>query len=360
MSNYLGDFLAGVTLRFKWNTFALAGESITRATDGSIRVYKDDSATQRTSGAGITDTEDFDSLTGLHHITIDLSDNTDAGFYVAGHDYMVVLVGAVIDGKTINSVLAEFSIENRNTKADVTKWSGTTVAAPDTAGYPKTTVKAGTGTGEIDLSAGHVTLANGSLTAAKIAADAFTAAKFAADVTTEFQAGLATAADLTALQSDVDAIDANVGAANAGIANVDGDVAALQSDVDALAILVAAVKAVTDLLPSAGALTDLPVNLTKINGVAAAAARLALSTGVIIPGTVDTTAWAPTTTIFEADDITEATNDHYNGRIIIWTSGALLGQATSISDYTLTGSNGRFTVVAMTEAPANNDTFIII
>ena len=38
--------------------------------------------------------------------------------------------------------------------ANVTQWSGTSVATPDTAGYPKVTVKSGTGTGEINLSSG--------------------------------------------------------------------------------------------------------------------------------------------------------------------------------------------------------------
>ena len=64
------------------------------------------------------------------------------------------------------------------------------------------------------------------LTAAAIAADAITAAKVAADVTTEFQSGLATAAAL---------------------ATVD----------DFLDTEIAAIKAVTDLLPDAGALTSL-------------------------------------------------------------------------------------------------------
>jgi len=79
----------------------------------------------------------------------------------------------------------------------------------------------------------------------------------------------------------------------------------------------------------------------------------------IVLGTVDDTV-APTTTEFEADDITEATADHFNGRIVLWTSGALFGQATDITDYTLAGGKGHFTVTAMTEAPENNDEFVIL
>lgn len=51
------------------------------------------------------------------------------------------------------------------TGIDVTKWSGTNVAAVDTAGYPKVTIKSGTGTGELSLSAGLVTLTTSCITA---------------------------------------------------------------------------------------------------------------------------------------------------------------------------------------------------
>ena len=64
-----------------------------------------------------------------------------------------------------------------------------------------------------------------------------------------------------------------------------------------------------------------------------------------------------TTTTFEAASM-DATDDHYNGRVVIFTSGALLRQATDITDYT--GASGQFTVTAMTEAPAENDTFVIV
>jgi len=107
---YLGNFKEDSTLYFCWDTNSKVGASITRATDGTIKVYKDNIATEST--AGITDTEDFDSVTGVHNCRIDLSANA---FYATGHDYSVVLVGAVIDGETVNAVLATFSIENRYT-----------------------------------------------------------------------------------------------------------------------------------------------------------------------------------------------------------------------------------------------------
>jgi hypothetical protein len=99
---------------------------------------------------------------------------------------------------------------------------------------------------------------------------------------------------------------------------------------------------------------------THIGGDVDSATRLSLSAKQIIPGTVDTTGFAATTTQFEADDITEATADHYNGRIVIFTSGVLAGQASDITDYSLSSGRGHFTVTALTEAPGNNDTFVIV
>lgn len=114
MGPYLGDFAEDATVHFMWDTNDSDGASVTRATDGSIRIYKDNGVAEKTSGNGITDTEDFDSLTGIHVLTIDTSNNTgDSGFWVTGSNYIVVLVAATIDGQTVNAVLCSFSIENR-------------------------------------------------------------------------------------------------------------------------------------------------------------------------------------------------------------------------------------------------------
>jgi hypothetical protein len=106
---YLGDFDTGVTVRTMWSSYGADGASITRATNGTISVYKNNGVTQSTSG--VTDTEDFDGLTGIHALDIDLS--SDGSFYAAGNNFTVVLSAATIDGKTVNAVLAHFSIRNR-------------------------------------------------------------------------------------------------------------------------------------------------------------------------------------------------------------------------------------------------------
>ena len=105
---YLGNYAEDAVVDFKWSTNAADGASVTRATNGTISVYKANDTGQST--AGITDTEDFDALTGIHHCRIDTS--ADA-FYTTGNDYAVVLSAATIDGKTVNAVLAHFSIQNR-------------------------------------------------------------------------------------------------------------------------------------------------------------------------------------------------------------------------------------------------------
>lgn len=57
-------------------------------------------------------------------------------------------------------------------------------------------------------------------------------------------------------------------------------------------------------------------------------------------------------------DLTEATNDHYNGRQVIFYAGALAGQASNITNYD--GATKTITVTSMTEAPANADGFVIV
>ena len=99
----------------------------------------------------------------------------------------------------------------------------------------------------------------------------------------------------------------------------------------------------------------------KTNAMTSAiAAKLALSANTIVSGTISHDNTAATTTIFYCDDITTAATDHYNGRIIIFTSGTLQNQATDITDYEVSAGEGMFTVTAVTSAPADNGTFIII
>lgn len=147
---------------------------------------------------------------------------------------------------------------------------------------------------------------------------------------------------------------ANVRAEASGALNVYD--APTNTEMNARTIL-ASEYATSALIPSLSA-GLMPGTIQAIDGSASAAQRLRLSTLTITPGTA-TTHQLSTTQM--STNVAEATDDHFNGRIIIWTSGALKDQATDITDYAgHNGTSSLFTFTAITEAPANGNTFIVI
>jgi len=133
-----------------------------------FRIYKNGSATEKTSANGITVTSPFDSLVGSHLIEIDTGNATgDAGFWASGSAYRVVIVTAkTVDSKDPSNVcIGEFSLELQT--ADVRKFGGT--AGTFAAGIPDAKV---------------ASIAANAITAASIAASALAISKFAADVGT--------------------------------------------------------------------------------------------------------------------------------------------------------------------------------
>lgn len=100
---------------------------------------------------------------------------------------------------------------------------------------------------------------------------------------------------------------------------------------------------------------EVTADVTKLSGSATAADNLEASALGIVSSSVND-ASATTTSFVSA--LTEATDDHYNGRIVVFTSGAVAGQATDITDYT--GATKTIAVTALTEAPANSVTFVIV
>jgi hypothetical protein len=205
MTLSLGTVPSGTTIYIPFASYGADGQSLTltglAATD--IEIYKDGSVTQRASDAGYalldTDGIDFDAITGIHGFSIDLNNNTDAGFFAVGSWYWVVVSAVTVNTQTVNFIAAVFRIG----------------AAEHTAGYPVATIKDGTGTGEIDTTSGGVlvaAIAANAITATAINADAITAAKIAdgaIDAAT-FAAGAINAAAIAA-----DAIGASELAADA-------------------------------------------------------------------------------------------------------------------------------------------------
>ena len=434
-----------------------------------IEIYKDGGTTQRASDSGYTllDTDgiDFDGTTGIHGFSIDLSDNTDAGFYAVGSWYHVVVASITIDGQTVNFVACAFRIVSATRGM-----AGTALpdAAADAAGGVPISDAGGldmdTFLGRIDAtltartlasasyfdpaadtvanvttvasvsgSVGSVTGAVGSVTAGvSLAAGAITDASLAGNMEIVFETDFATnynttrnawatnvqdfvgtsAADPFNGQVVAASVTGAVGSVTAGVTLSNGAItdASLAGNMEIVfetdfatnynttrnawatnaqdfvgttgadpfnaQVVAASVTGHTAQTGDTYALANGASGFVAIDTVvdaikvvtdalgATAAGNLAKSAGNagIISGTVDTATngHTPTTTEFQADDITEATADHYIGRIVIWLTGALTGQATDITDYAAVGGIGQFTVTALTEAPANNDTFIIV
>ena len=122
-----------------------------------------------------------------------------------------------------------------------------------------------------------------------------------------------------------------------------------QGSTIAIAIVDSATKAVED---------QAIIGTTQFSG------QLEASQGIII-GEVDTATFTATTTALEGFRLSpntteEASADHYNGRLLLFTSGALLGQMTDITNYELANSKEKLTYTALTEAPADADRYVIL
>lgn len=105
---YYGDYLPGQRVNMAWSTNSKQGASISRATAGTIVAVRASSGAQ--SSVGITDTRDVLGAIGVDICAIDLSNP----FYAPYDDYMIILVGAVIDGSAVNANVGQFSILNRS------------------------------------------------------------------------------------------------------------------------------------------------------------------------------------------------------------------------------------------------------
>ena len=97
------------------------------------------------------------------------------------------------------------------------------------------------------------------------------------------------------------------------------------------------------------------VDAKSLSDSTAAADALEASAETIVVGAAEA---GTLSTTQMTSDLSEATDDHYNGRIVIWTSGVLKDQASDITDYL--GSTGMVTYTATTEAPSAADTFVIV
>jgi len=176
MSKHLGDYDASAVIYGKFTTFRPStGATFTLGGTPALSVYKDNSTTQSTSG--VTLTVDFDSVTGFNHFAIDTS--SDGTFYAAGSFFDVVITTGTIDGVSVTgSVVASFTIRKDSSLKPAT--AGRTLVVDASGLADATTVKlgpsgsgtaqtardiganvllsSGTGTGQVSLSSGKVSI----------------------------------------------------------------------------------------------------------------------------------------------------------------------------------------------------------
>lgn len=115
---WLGDFPEDfTTVVCMFTTHSSTGAPVAPLSgfeNADVIIYKNGSATQKTSQNGVTMTSPFDSITGLHCLTIDTSNDTgDAAFWTAGSLYTLVLSPdtETVDSVAVAKVLGQFGIE---------------------------------------------------------------------------------------------------------------------------------------------------------------------------------------------------------------------------------------------------------
>lgn len=139
----------GTTLYIPFATYdsndPTASVTMSGLATSDIEIYKDGGITQRASDSGYalldTDGIDFDSVTGIHGFSVDLADNTTAGFYASGSQYFIVVSSITVDAGTISFIAARFTLGQPNadhnttiaTLATQTSFTLTTGPAEDNA-----------------------------------------------------------------------------------------------------------------------------------------------------------------------------------------------------------------------------------
>lgn len=408
--SYFGDVQDGDAVNVYFSTSDQAGAAAA-ITSGAVVVYKDGTTTNSATGATLT--ANVNSLTGFNRVTITTS--SDASFYVPGSTYAVVVSGTV-DSQSVRSAVACFSVQARTSGGSristqnlgsIKQSTARSIAIGPllhpTTGEPVTAVTAGditcrfisgvtsasitlTGSGG-DNDIAHI--ANGIFSLELAASDVAALGQFTVSLTdaNAFSPYVGTgnvvsanvydslSVDSDKLQVDLSQVGGSAVTSASGLLAVNStQISGSSTAADSLEAAIDTSNNIvkSDVIRVSGSSTSAdnlesyttggsnqPVDVTKISGDSTAADRLERMMDGCITGGVDATAFTPTTTAFETD-ITEATADHFNARIILFTSGPLLGQQRTISDYELSSGRGKFTVPALTEAPASGNQFIIV
>lgn len=322
------------------------------------------------------------------------------------------VLAPTVDGRTLDVTAGgEAGIDWANIGSPTTavNLSGTNIDTDQVVA--SVTGAVGSVTGNVVGSVGSV--ATGGITAGSIAADAIGASELAADAVAEIQSGLATAANLATLTGYVDTEVAAIKAKTDNLPTDPADQSLLIAATDALLTAINALNNLSSVgaqAAAAAALADydpptrteatadrdaviaaIPTPLSAA-GVRAAVglgsanldaqldaiptnaemeartltptqlAKLLKHLGGVLEGIAaaggSTTAVPINTSTGINGGVPSAVSDFYNGAMLVWITGALAGQRTSVSDYD--GATKTLTVIAMSSAPAAADQFILV
>ncbi len=354
------DYTLGDTFDIKFTTRAFStGVPTTLAGTPSVAAYPDNSVTEITTG--ITLSVDFDARTGLNNVRIVA---TGGNGYASGSTYSLVITAGTVGGTSVvGEVVGEFTLGRSAAAVDLANGTdglgaikGQTAAietdTQDIQGRLPATLVGGRIDSNIGAISGDVPAADNleldyDGTGYNKSTSTIGTCTTNTDMRGTDNAALASVAtearlselDAANLPTDIDAILVDTGT------TLPGALVTIQSDTDDIQTR----------LPATLINGRMNSDVEAINDNTLAAVRLALTMGSIVTGQ----AQAGTLSITQmTTDLTEATTDHYVGRVIIWTSGALKDQATDITAYS--GSGGLLTYTSVTEPPIANDTFIII
>jgi hypothetical protein len=139
-------------LRIVFPIFDADGDLVTGATGLDSEISKD----QGTFADCTNEATEIATSSGMYYLDITQAEmNADC--------VAIIVKTSSVGAKTTPIVL--YPQEGGDIRVDVTTWLGQTVPAADTAGYPKVTIKNGTGSGELATTSGGVALTTAGNTA---------------------------------------------------------------------------------------------------------------------------------------------------------------------------------------------------
>ena len=148
MADYLGDFAIGKSVQHKFMTVNASGKPTTLGDSPTLLIYANGSVSGVASG--LTLTTDFDTKTGLNHVTM-LATSSVTGI-TSGAEYQIVIATGSVSGVSLAGFpICDFSLMNRSALMPATAGRNLLVSSTGYAGIDWSSI--GTPGATVSLSA---------------------------------------------------------------------------------------------------------------------------------------------------------------------------------------------------------------